>query len=133
MRELLGWYGYGSHKSTDIATSNSSNFSAMALPHDLTSTISNDIGTTVTMLMNKRHRTTQSTDNMNNGNSITENVDLTNAMQNKNTMCADKQGSYIFRMLLIFNSGKLFSNGMEVCNFLMDVAHWKRTSKVSLN
>lgn len=95
MRELLGWYGYGGHKSTDIATSNSSNSSAMALPHDLTSTVSNDISTTVTMLMNKRHRNTLSTDKMNNGNSIMENVDLTNAVQNKNATSADKQGWYI--------------------------------------
>lgn len=92
MRELLGWYGYCSQKSTDIATSNSSNLSAMALPHDLTSTISNDIGTTVTMLMNKRHRNTPSTDKISNRNSLTENVDLTNAVQCRNTTSADKQG-----------------------------------------
>lgn len=94
MKELLGWYGYDSHEPIDIVTSNSSNLSAMALTHDLPSTIANDIGTTVTMLMSKRHRNAQSTDKMNNGNAVMENVDLTNAVPFKNAASADKQGTY---------------------------------------
>lgn len=95
MKELLGWYGYGgTHESTDIVASNSSKLSSMALPHDLTSTISNDISTTVTMLVNKRHRNTLLTDKMHNSNIIMENVDLINSVQNKNANIIDKQGGY---------------------------------------
>lgn len=97
MKELLGWYGYDSHTPTDIAASNSSNMS-----HDLTSTISNDIGSTVTMLMNStRQRTTLLTDKLNNTNGMMDNVDLT-----RNMNCADKSGWYthIFaRIIIIIN------------------------------
>lgn len=106
MKELLGWYGYGSHESADIVSSNTSNLTAIAMPHDLTSSISNDIGTNVTMLMNKRHGNTPLTDQMNsNSKMIMEKGDLTNAAQNKSAIGADKQGSYSFVVVVVVVDG----------------------------
>lgn len=93
MNELLGWYG---HESTDVVTSNLSNLTAMALPHDPSSTISNDIDATVKMLLNNRRRNALLADKMNNSSTVTDNVGPTNAVQHKSTTSADKQGWYVY-------------------------------------